>query len=62
MFGSKQPKEVPGLLRLKNDIARDRLRLQQRVGLGEGDEALREGPAGVAVGRLYEVFVAMGEA
>lgn len=62
MFGNKEQKEDAGLLRLRNDIARDRLRLQQRVGVGEGDEALREGPAGVAVGRLYEVFVAMGEA
>jgi hypothetical protein len=62
MFGSKVPKEEPGLIRLQKDIARDRLRLQQRVGLVDGDDTVEETPRVGASGRLYQVFVAMGEA
>ena len=62
MFGSKVQKEEPGLLRLQKDITRDRLRLQQRLGLVDGDRSVEEAPCGSAVGRLYQAFVAMGEA
>ena len=62
MLGSKEQKEEPGLLRLQKGIARDRLRLQQRLELVDGDRPVEEAPHGGAVGRLYQVFVAMGEA
>lgn len=61
MFGSKVRKEEPGLMRLQKDITRDRLRLQQAQRPFDG-ERLVEAPSGSAVGRLYQVFVAMGEA
>ena len=62
MFGSKVQKEDPGLLRLQKDIARDRLRLQQRVGFVDGDGPVETAPCGGASGRLYQVFAAMGDA
>ncbi len=62
MFGSKAQEDDPGLLRLQKEIARDRLRLQQRIGPVDRDGTVEEASRGVTLGRLYQVFVAMGEA
>lgn len=59
-MGSKE--QAPGLLRLQKDIARDKLRLQQRLEAVDGEPVLDEAPDRRSTGRLYEVFVAMGEA
>jgi hypothetical protein len=61
MFVNQGQKEEPGLLRLQKDIARDKLRFQQRLGLVEGARPVEDASRGSDVGRLYEVFVAMGE-
>jgi hypothetical protein len=62
MLGSKGQKEDPGLLRLQEDIAREKLRLQQRLGLVGDERPVEDAAYSRATGRLYEVFVAMGEA
>ena len=62
MFGSKDQKAEPGLRRLQQDISRDRLRLQQRLELIDDDQPVADAPRTGNSGRLYEVFVAMGEA
>jgi hypothetical protein len=62
MLGSKGQKEDRRLLRLQEDIARDRLRLQQRVGIVDDERPVEDAAFSRATGRLYEVFVAMGEA
>lgn len=62
MFGSKVQQEELGLLRLQKEVTRDRLRLQQRLGLIDGDHQVEGAPTDRASGRLYQVFVAMGEA
>ena len=61
MFGSKEQPDEPGLRRLQQEIARDRLRLQQRLSV-LADQKTEEIPTGAAHGRLYQVFKAMGEA
>ena len=64
MFGTKVQKEEAGLLRLQKDVTRDRLRLQQYRELADGrrSPSAEEALEGSTVGRLYQVFVAMGEA
>ncbi len=61
MFESKNQKAEPGLLRLQKDINRDKLRLQQRLGLVNGEPAPDDGSRPRTSGKLYKVFVAMGE-
>jgi hypothetical protein len=64
MFGTKVQNAEPGLLRLQKDVTRDRLRLQQYRELADGERSASfvDAPDGSTVGRLYQVFVAMGEA
>jgi hypothetical protein len=62
MFGSKLQEEELRLLRLQNDITRDRLRFQQRLELVEDQPLEEEAARTSASGRLYQVFVSMGKA
>jgi hypothetical protein len=62
VFRSKAQEDEPGLLRLQKAITSDRLRLQRRIGLVDADGTVAEDPHGVTSGRIYRVFVAMGEA
>ena len=62
MFGSKVQNDDSGLLRLQKGIASDRLRLQQRLELADADLPVEETPRHGVSGRLYQVFVDLGEA
>ena len=61
MASTKAKNEDQRLVRLREDIARDRLRLQQaQKPFAEDLQVDKAG--GTTVGRLYQVFVALGEA
>lgn len=62
MFGSKSVDEESGMLRLQKGIARDRRRLQQRLELVDADRPAKDDPQRRLSGRLYQVFVDLGEA
>jgi hypothetical protein len=62
MFGTKEQHEEPALQLLQKGIERDRLRLKQRLELASSGSRPDETKDSRISGRLYDVFVALGEA